>query len=184
MTPFVVSQILAAVAFACGVVSFQCRQRRSVLLWLAGLCVANACHFFVLGRPGPAVLFLVLGSRALVAAFVVDRRLMYLFLGLALAGFPFVYRYPLDFVGLWATCLATYASFQPSDRRMRVILMICNVSWVVHNSLVPSPVAALMEASYSVSNMIGYWRHYRSRAVNGVDSNEYEDKPVDCRSRS
>ena len=184
MTPFVVSQILAAVAFACGVVSFQYKQRRSVLLWLSASGLINACHYFVLGRPGPGALFLLLGSRAFVAAFTVDRRLMYLFQGLTLIGFPFVYRYPLDFVALFATCLAIYAGFQPSGRRMRAILMVVNATWVVHDSLVKSPVAALMELTYLVSNVTGYWRHYRSRTVNGVDSDEHENKPVDCRSRS
>jgi len=162
MNDFLLSQILAAIAFACGVISFQCKRRRSILLWLCGSTVVNACHFFVLDRPAPGALLLILAARSLTAAFRVNRRLMYLFMGLVLVGFFFSYKNPLSFLALCATLLATYGGFQRTDKRVRVILMMCAAIWVVHNALAKTPVAALMEATFLTSNLVGYWRFYLS----------------------
>jgi hypothetical protein len=38
--------------------------------------------------------------------------------------------------------------------------VLCSASWIVHNTLVGSPVAALMETAFLVSNLVGWWRFY------------------------
>ena len=162
MSDFLLSQLIAAIAFGCGAVSFQLKSRRSILLWLSGSAIVNACHFFILGRAAPGVLYLTMGARSLTAAFSVNRKLMYLFLGLALVGFFFSHKNPLGFLALFATLLATYGSFQSTDQRVRIILMIVNASWMVHNILARTPVAAVMEATFLTSNVVAYWRFYRS----------------------
>jgi len=161
MTDFLLSQILAAIAFACGIISFQYKHRRSVLCWLSASAIVNACHFFVLDRPGPGTLYVITGIRCLAAAFSVTRKLMYLFLSLVLVGFCFSYTNPLDFLALFATLLATYGSFQKTDQRIRILFMIGAATWTVHNVLARTPVAALKDATLFTSNMIGYWRFYR-----------------------
>ncbi|PJB74415.1 MAG: hypothetical protein CO095_04765, partial [Armatimonadetes bacterium CG_4_9_14_3_um_filter_58_7] len=136
MTDFLLSQIIAAIAFACGVISFQSRTRRTILLWLCGSAIANACHFFILGGTAPGTLFLIIGARSAVAAFTVNRRVLSLFIGLILVSFLFSYNGPLGFPGLFASLSATYGSFQKSERRVRVFHMLSNASWMVHNILV------------------------------------------------
>jgi len=160
MSDFLLSQILATIAFACGIISFQFRNRRTILLWLFGSAISNACHFSVLDRPGPGVLSLIIGIRFLVSAFSTDRRLMYLFLGIVLVGFFLSNKNALSYLTLFATLLATYASFQGTDRRIRLIFMLCGSAWLAHNVLAGSPIAALMEAAFVTSNMVGYWRIY------------------------
>ena len=163
------SQILAGIAFACGILSFQFKSRRAVLCWLSASAIFNAGHFYVLGRPGPGTLYVITGFRCLAAAFSVDRRLMYLFLGLALVGFFLSYTTPLGFLGLLATLLATYGAFQKADQRVRVLFMIAAAAWTVHNILARTPVAALKDATLFTSNLIGYWRFYRrNRSVRTV----------------
>ena len=39
--------------------------------------------------------------------------------------------------------------------------MVCAVTWMIHNYIAGSPVAVLMETTFLVSNVIGYWRIYR-----------------------
>jgi len=162
MNNFFLSQISAAVAFALGVVSFQFRSRRAILLWLFGSTIANACHFFILGRPGPGTLYLILGGRSLAASLTVNRKVMYLFIGFVLVGFTFSYKYPLSFLGLFGTLLATYGSFQESPQTVRMLLMLSATSWLVHNIIAGTPVAACMEATFLTSNLIGYWRFRRN----------------------
>jgi hypothetical protein len=161
MTDFLLSQIIAGVAFACGIVSFQCRSRRSILLWLSASAFANACHFFILGRPAPGTLYVITGARSLTAAFSVNRKMMFLLLGLVLVGFVLSYKSPLGFLGLSATLLATYGSFQKTDRRVRVFFMLSATIWMAHNILARTPVAALMEATFLASNVLGYRRLHR-----------------------
>ena len=91
---------------------------------------------------------------------------MYVFFGLILVGFSCSYESPLGFLGLFATLPATYGSFQKTEQRVRVFHMLSNASWMVHNILVMTPVAAVMEATFLTSNVLGYWRfHCRDKAA-------------------
>ena len=161
MSDFLLSQVIAVIAFVCGVISFQWRTRRSILLWLFGTAIANSCHFFILGRTAPGTLFLIIAARCLAAALSVNRKIMYVFIGLILVGFSYSYKSPLGFLGLFGTLSATYGSFQRTEPRVRVFHMLSNVSWMVHNILVWTPVAAAMEATFFFSNLLGYWRFHR-----------------------
>lgn len=161
MDSFLLSQALAAVAFTCGVVSFQCKERRSVLLWLCGSALMNAFHFFVLGRNGAGTLYVVMGVRVFTAAFTTDRRLMYVFMALIVAGFYVSYERPLDILALFGSLLPTYGNFQKSVRKIRLIYMVCAVTWMIHNYIAGSPVAVLMETTFLISNLVGYYRIYR-----------------------
>ena len=160
MDSFLISQVLAAVAFTCGVISFQLKKRRNVLLWLCASALSNAAHFFFLGRAGAGTLYVVMGIRVFTAAFTTDRRLMYLFMGLILAGFAVSYERPLDILALFGSLLATFGNFQATDRKVRLYYMACAVTWMVHNFIAGSPVAVLMETTFLVSNLIGYRRIY------------------------
>ena len=162
MSDFLLSQVLATLALACGIISYQFRNRRSILLWLSGSAFFNACHFFVLGRAVPGILFLFIGARSLTAAFSINRKIMYVFIGLIVVGFFCSYKSPLGVLGLFATLSATYGSFQRTEQRVRVFHMLSNVSWMAHNILVATPVAAVMEATFLGSNILGYWRFDRS----------------------
>lgn len=164
MSPFLLSQILAGVAFALGLVSFQFRQRRSVLLCLAMLTVFNASHFFLLDRHGPAALMLLIGTRYLVSLYTTDRRVMYFFLALSVAAFLTTYQSPTSLLALLAVFFGTCGSFQPADRNLRLFIMAGNATWLLHNLLVGTPVATLMEAAFLTSNALGYWRFHGARA--------------------
>lgn len=177
MSDFLLSQVIAAIAFACGVISFQSRTRRSILLWLCGTAIAYACHFFILGRVAPGTLFLIIGARCLAAAFSVNRKIMYVFIGLILVGFFYSYKSPLEFLGLFGTLSATYGSFQRTEKKVRVFQMLSNGPWMVHNILVWTPVAAVMEAAFLTSNVLGYWRfHCRGNAGPGRDPDFTEER--------
>jgi hypothetical protein len=168
MSAFALSQVLASIAFAFGVVSFQFKERRSVLLCLFFLTLFNSSHFLLLGRPGPAVLLLLIGLRFLTAIISTNRKLMYLFLILSLGAFLVTFTSLLSLLALAAVLLGTYGSFQPEGRTMRIMLMLGNALWLVHNFLASTPVATLMEAAFLTSNLLAYWRFYRPRGPTRV----------------
>ena len=159
---FILSQILAGLAFACGLASFQFKGRQGILLFLSASCVFNSAHFFVLDRPGAAAVTLLTALRFIVAVFTVDRRAMYFFLFASVTAFFLTFHNSLSYLALFATLLGTYASFLSSDRRMRILIMIGTSTWLIHNVLAVTPVAVAMEASFLISNIIGYMRFYRS----------------------
>jgi hypothetical protein len=164
MSAFLFSQILAAVAFLFGIISYQFKDRRDILLCWTLVATFNSAHFFVLGRPGPGVLAIVAGIRVFTSVFSTDRRLMYFFLILTLASFFWVYQTPLSLVALFAAIIGTCATFQPADRTIRILMMICTLGWGIHNALAGTPVAALMEACFLMSNFVGYWRYYGGKS--------------------
>ena len=170
MDHFIFSQVLAAIALGCGAISFQSSTRRSILLWLLGTAVFNASHFFLLDRPAAGTLYLIIAARCLTAAFCTNRKIMYVFFGLIVTGFCLTYRSPIGFLGLFATLSATYGSFQRTEQRLRVFHMLSNASWMVHDIVVGTPVAAITEATFLTSNVLGYWRFHgggRNRTGSG-----------------
>lgn len=170
MSHFILSQIFAAFAFACGLISYQFKGRRSILLWMFGSASCNANHFYFLGRPGPACIALVVGARSLVSAFSINQSLMVLFQGLTVVGFFLTFQNSLSYLVLFAGLVAGYASFQQSDRKIRILFLLCGLMWLTHNLLAGSPVGSLMEATFVTSNLIGYWRFYhRGRSIDSAD---------------
>jgi len=163
MTSFLLSQIFAGVAFAIGVISFQFRKRSSVLLCLFFLTLFNAAHFFLLGRHGAALLMILIGVRFLIAIRSTSRIWLYVFLAASLAASLATFTGLLSLLSLTAVLFGTYGSFQAEGRIMRLILMFGSALWLAHNLLAASPVAALMEAFFLTSNLVGYWRFYPHR---------------------
>jgi len=160
MTPFLLSQILAGVAFGLGLLSSQFRQRRSILLCLVLGTAFNASHFLLLQQPGPAALIALIGTRYLTSLCTTRRWVMYLFLVLSAASFATTYQSPVSLLALLAVCCGTWGTFHPDDRVLRRFIILGNTCWLLHNLLVWTPVGVLMEASFLGSNLFGYWRFY------------------------
>jgi hypothetical protein len=161
LSPFLLSQILAAVSFGFGLTSYQFKNRRKILLCFVACNIFNASHFFLLGRPGPATLLLVTGVRYSVATVTTDRRVMVLFLFVTALAFIVFSTNLLSLLPCLGTLIATYGSFQSDDRRMRLIIMVGNAMWTVHNVLASTPVGAFMEGAFLTSNIVGYRRYYK-----------------------
>ena len=163
MPTFLLSQMLAALAFAAGLAAFQFRARPAILRCWSVCAALNSAHFLLLGVPGAATLAAMISVRFLIATFTSDRRIMVFFMILAVAGFLATFTRPVGFLALASTLLGTWASFQPNDRTVRATLAICASLWVVHNAIIGSPVATVMEVSFLASNAIG-WRRFHGRA--------------------
>jgi len=149
MSLFLWSQLVVSLALLLDLLSFQLRDRRRILACLALSCALNAGHFALLGQWSAASLLLLASVRFLVSIWLVRRILMWFFMGLACAAALATYQGLLSWIGLLASLLQTRAAFCPDD--------LC---WLGNNLLVGSPVAALMEGLFLVSNLVGYYRHY------------------------
>ena len=98
--------------------------------------------------------------RFLVSIWLVRGILMWFFMGSACAAALATYQGLLSWIGLLASLLQTRAAFCPDDRQLRRWMLLGTLCWLGNNLLVGSPVAALMEGLFLVSNLVGYYRHY------------------------
>ena len=162
MSHFFLSQILAGLAFAFGLASVQFKTRRSVLLCLVFSVAFNGAHFFFLDRPGAGALMLLVGVRYLVALATTDRKVMFLFFLITGVTFAATFKSPLSLLALCGSLFGTYGSFQPLGNKVRLYFMGGNVCWLLHNALAWTPVGTIMEASFLISSIVGYWRFYGS----------------------
>jgi len=152
-----------------GLAAFQFRARPAILRSWSISAALNGAHFLLLDVPGAATLAFVTSLRFLVASFTGDRRVMAVFMALTAAGFLATFTRPVGFLALVATLLGTWASFQPGDRTVRATLAICASLWVVHNAVVGSPVATLMELAFLASNAVGWRRFHGQRGRRTID---------------
>lgn len=163
MSLFVFSQILAALAFLFGMASFQFKPRKTVLICIFFCAIFNASHFLVLERYAAGTLIFINALRFLVAAFFPSQRWMWVFIGLSFVSFVFTWQDWVSLLGLAATLIGTVGTFKHTDREVRIYLMWVSAFWVLHNLLVGSPVAMLMEGCFLLSNYWGLRRFYLAR---------------------
>ena len=163
MSAFVISQILAGLTLVTGMAAFQLKERVHIL---RGWCLAAlfaAAHFFVLGANEAGILVTVTALRFAVSSYTTNVKWMWLFLGLAVAGFAWTYQSPVSFLALAATFVGTYGSFHGSEKAVRYGMMATELLWALHNLIVWSPVAVLMEVLFFTSNLVGLLRHRRPK---------------------
>lgn len=164
MSLFLWSQLVVSLALLLDLLSFQLRDRRGILACLALSCALNAGHFALLGQGSAASLLLLASVRFLVSMLATSRVLMWLFMGLACAAVLATYQGPLALLGLLGSLLQTRAAFCQDDRLLRRWMLLGTLCWLANNLLVGSPVAALMEGLFMVSNLVGYYRHHGRKA--------------------
>jgi len=177
MNAFAWSQVLAAGAFVSGMVSYQLRDRRHVLLCLTSLAVLNAAHFLLLDRTTPAVMLLLTATRYVTAMFTRHRAFFWLYLAAAVVGITLSYSGPLSWLALAGVFFGTFGSFQPTDRAMRKCFFCGNSCWILHNILAQTPVAIVMEVAFFASNVVGYWRLYGRSAAPPAQTSEEANEP-------
>ncbi|NKB66399.1 MAG: YgjV family protein [Candidatus Latescibacteria bacterium] len=162
MSSFFLSQVLAGFAFATGLVAVQFKARGRVLLCLFVSTAFNGIHFLFLDRPEAGLLMFLTGIRYLVARRTTNRPVLIFFLLVNGGLFGATYQSPISLLALLGTMLGTYGSFQPAGRTVRLFFMGGNIFWLLHNSLVWTPVGIIMEVVFLASSVVGFWRYYGS----------------------
>jgi len=162
MSDFLLSQLLAFGTLVAGMAAFQFKDRVYIL---RGWCIAavfGAAHYYFLGAYEATALVFITACRFLVSSLTTDRRMLYLFFTLVIAGFALTYQSPISVLALLATLIGTWGSFHGSERAVRYAMMAAEILWVVYNYIVWSPVAIAMEVAFFSSNLIGMLRHRRT----------------------
>ncbi len=160
LSAFTVSQILAGIAFLPALMSFQFKKREHILLLLVCSASLMSIHFFLLDQITASLIALLGAGRMFLARKFALEKMMLIFLLLNMIVLFITYQQPVNLLAFLATTCFTYANFRKDDKSLRLLMMLGTTVWIIHNALVGSPVAVLVEASFLTGNIVGYYRHY------------------------
>ncbi|GIC78999.1 YgjV family protein [Moritella sp. F3] len=160
MSLFFISQVLVAIAICFDLMSFQFKERQKIVacLFCAGVLISS--HFILLEQWTAASLMVIATVRYLVSIFSTSPKLKYLFGSASLIATVLTYSGLISVLSFLASSFQTVAAFNKDDKRLRELMVVGTSLWLVHNYLIGSPTAVIMEALFITSNLVGYYRYY------------------------
>ena len=160
MNNFLVSQIFAGLAIVFDTASFQLKTRRFIVASLAISSSLMASHYFLLNKNIAGLLVLISLARFITAYFSQHKYFISAFLLLSTFTTIYFYKAPIDLLVYIGAMVSTISAFQKNDKKLRQIMMLGTVFFIIYNILITSPTGALVEAIFLGSNLVGYYRHY------------------------
>ena len=152
-------------AFVLGVACFMQTDDRRFRWLMAGECLSLTVHFAWLGQPAAAASTAVSLTRALVSLRWRAAWLAWAFIGVN-AGFAAAfYQGPLSLMPLVSSICGTWALFRLQGLRMRALMLVGTLVWVLHNALVGSVGGTLLELVIAAVNGRTMWRLWRADAA-------------------
>jgi hypothetical protein len=160
VTPFIISQVLVAIAIGFDLMSFQFKDRQKIVtcLFFAGILISS--HFMLLEQWTAASLMAIATVRYLVSVFSTSAKLKYVFCSASIISSVITYSGLVSVISCLGSIFQTIAAFNKDDRRLREFMIIGTAFWLLHNYLIGSPTAVIMEVLFISSNLVGYYRFY------------------------
>lgn len=160
MSAFLISQVLVAIAILFDLLSFQFKERKNIVscLFVAGILIS--VHFVLLEQWTAAGLMAIATIRYFTSIFSTSKRLMLVFSVCSVAVTTLTYAGFTSLISCIGSLFQTTAAFCKDDQKLRQLMIIGTSFWLLHNYLVGSPTAVLMEVLFISSNLIGYFRYY------------------------
>ena len=158
--PFLISQCLIGIAIIFDFFSFQFKKREQIVtcLFAAGLLITT--HFALLEEWTATALMSIATLRYLSSIWTTSRKMMWFFSACSVTATAFTFAGLISVISCVGTLFQTRASFCETDKRLRQLMIVGTSFWLIHNYMVGSPGAVLMEVLFISSNLIGYYRHY------------------------
>ena len=119
-----------------------------------------SAHFYLLQRYTAAILALVIFIRLVVALKYPRREIAYIFMVVAVLSAYFTWQGGISALALLGVLLGTWGTFQPNDKSVRLWLLPASGAWLIHNILIVSPAACVIELFSICSNVVGFRRYY------------------------
>lgn len=165
MSFFIASQILVGLAALFDIASFQFKDRKALLSALCISAVLIAAHFALLKEWTAACLLVIGACRYLAGIFIFDPRMKWLFYFMTVLGTVLTFSGITSILSCIASLFHTKASFCHNDKLMRWLMVIGTGVWGVHDIVVGSPVAVLIDVVFIISSGVGYYRIYIRKPI-------------------
>ena len=160
MSAFALSQLLIMVAIGFDLASFQFKGKAKIISCLCISGVLITLHFMLLHQHTAAALMALASVRFFSSLFTDARLIMLVFIALSVLITAVTYVDAVSLISCCGSLLHTFAAFCKSDQRLRQLMLLGSIFWLLHNYTVGSPAAVLMEILFLASNLVGYYRYY------------------------
>jgi len=160
VSAFILSQLLIIIAIGSDLASFQFKNKAKIVCCLCISGVLITLHFVLLQQHTAAALMGVATLRFFTSLFTSAKVMMLLFATLSVLITAFTYVDSVTIISCCGSLLHTVAAFCKNDQRLRQWMLLGSIFWLLHNYLVGSPAAVLMEILFLASNLVGYYRYY------------------------
>ena len=160
ISAFLLSQILIGIAFITDVASFQFKKREITLTLFAISAVLISTHFFLLGAVTAGFVVAVSAVRFVVSIFSTSRYFMYFFLAIVLVLGMLTFDGYEDAFAISAMMFATISAFQANEKYLRQFMAVGTLLIIIHNVIIFTPAAIVLELFFLSSNVLSYWRFF------------------------
>lgn len=157
---FFVSQVAMFVAMIFDFLSLQYKKREYTFLCLIFSSSLISAHYFLLGKTVAGIIVFFSVLRFITCYFTTDKKFLVIFLVLNTITLFATYREIYDVMVYAGLFIFIIGNFEKDNRRMRKIMMAGTSILVLYNIIIFSPMGAVAEGSFLLSNFIGYYRHY------------------------
>ena len=168
VSSFFWSQVLILIAIIFDLASFQFKERRKIIGCFVIAAILISIHFILLKQWTAAGLMGVAIVRYFTSIFTTSKKMMVFFSASSITVTSFTYMGITSLISCVGTLIQTSAAFSNEDKKLRQLTMLGTSFWLLHNYLVGSPTAVLMEMLFLSSNLIGYYRFYGKFGLNSV----------------
>lgn len=159
-TSFLISQIIVLIAMGFDFLSLQYKERKYTFLCLIVSASLISAHYFLLGRIAAGVIVFFSVLRFITCYFTTNKKYLFIFIGLNTISLFFTYKDAYDLIIYAGLIIFIIGNFQEDNKRMRKLMMVGTSIVLIYNIIIFSPMGAVVEGSFLLSNFIGYYRHY------------------------
>jgi len=160
MSDFYLSQLLIAIAIVFDIASFQFKKRQHIVSCLSVAGVLICAHFMLLSQWTAAGVMAIATVRYVMSIFSTAKHYQYFFVLTAIIVTACTYTSVVSLLSLSGSIFQTVAAFSKADKQLRQLMIIGTMFWMMHNLLINSPLAVLMEIVFLCSNLVAYYRFY------------------------
>ncbi|MFO1252026.1 MAG: YgjV family protein [Inhella sp.] len=157
------AQLLGYAALVFGVACFAQTDDRRFKLFMAAECAAYIGHFWLLGQPTAVASTTVSLLRSLASLRARSPALGLGFMALSAGLGLWLMQGWLSLLPIAASCIGSFALFFLQGLRMRALMLVGTLLWLLNNLLVGSIGGTALEAVLAATNAHTIWRLWRSR---------------------
>jgi len=157
---FILSQIAMFIAMGFDFLSLQFKKRKTTFLLLIISASLISSHYFLLNRIAAGVIVFFSVLRFITCYFTTNKKYLFIFIGLNTLSLFFTYKDAFDLIIWLGLTIFITGNFQKDNKLMRKLMMVGTSLLVLYNILIFSPMGAIAEGSFLISNFIGYYRFY------------------------
>ena len=160
---FIASQIFVGIALILSVLSFQFKERRTIILLLIFSAICIALQYIFLERYVGAALVTVGFLRYLCSYYYPKDFLIPVFI-IAFALLTAIFwRDMYDILPFLSASINTLGAFQNDDKRLRIIMLFGSPLLILYYLLIGSPIWIILEWMFLASNLVWYYRFYHQK---------------------